>query len=145
MKKLDGTRYWSRSFSMRGTATTPNSPREIGVGLTSPRAMKPDMASKSNVMQTRCRFSAMSGSSCFPSLFGQYVRLAHQLREFRHLALHERSEFCRAAAFRVESLPGYALAEVVAADNADGSGVEAVHEIGRNGRGREETEPGSEV
>src|SRR5947209_11295403 len=40
---------------MRGTATAPNSPREIGVGEVSPRAIMPDMASKSKVMQTRCR------------------------------------------------------------------------------------------
>src|SRR6185295_1339571 len=54
MKKLAGTRYFARSFSIRGTATAPNSPREIGVGLVRPRAMKPDMASKSKVMQTMC-------------------------------------------------------------------------------------------
>jgi hypothetical protein len=38
---------------MRGTATGPNSPREMGVGLMSPRDIMPDIASKSKVMQTR--------------------------------------------------------------------------------------------
>src|SRR5665213_975159 len=38
---------------MRGAAAAPNSPRDIGVGLVKPRAIIPDIASKSKLMQTR--------------------------------------------------------------------------------------------
>ena len=37
---------------MRGEARAPNSPRDSGVGVVRPRAMKPDMVSKSKVRQT---------------------------------------------------------------------------------------------
>jgi len=41
---------------MRAVATSaPNSPRDMGVGDVMPRAMKPDIASKSKVIHTRCR------------------------------------------------------------------------------------------
>jgi protein-tyrosine phosphatase len=40
---------------MRGAATAPNSPRETGVGLVSPRAIIPEDVSKSKLRQTRCR------------------------------------------------------------------------------------------
>jgi len=40
------------SSRMRPTPTTPNSPRETGVGVVNPRAVRPDHASKSNVAQT---------------------------------------------------------------------------------------------
>jgi hypothetical protein len=45
---------------MRGTATAPNSPRLIAVGVVSPRDMKPEKASKSKVMQATWR--GMAGS-----------------------------------------------------------------------------------
>ena len=37
---------------MRVEARAPNSPRDSAVGVVRPRAMKPDMVSKSNVRQT---------------------------------------------------------------------------------------------
>ncbi len=37
---------------MRRAPTSPNSPRDSGVGVVMPRAMKPDWVSKSNVRQT---------------------------------------------------------------------------------------------
>ncbi len=40
---------------IRGAATAPNSPRDSGVGVVMPRAMKPDWVSKSNVRQTMWR------------------------------------------------------------------------------------------
>src|SRR5665213_2904012 len=39
---------------MRGIATGPNSPRDIGVGVVRPREMKPETASKSKPMHMRC-------------------------------------------------------------------------------------------
>src|SRR4051812_6943388 len=46
----------ARSSSTRGTPTSgPNSPREIGLGEVMPRAIQPEIASKSNVRQTMGR------------------------------------------------------------------------------------------
>ena len=45
-----------RNFRMRPQATVaPNSPRDSGVGVVMPRAMKPDWVSKSKVRQTMWR------------------------------------------------------------------------------------------
>src|SRR6201747_2349525 len=45
-----------RNFRMRAQATRPpNSPRDNGVGVVMPRAMKPDWVSKSKVRQTMWR------------------------------------------------------------------------------------------
>ena len=53
--QLDLIRYFFISASRRGAPTRgPNSPRETGVGVTAPRAMKPEIPSKSNVRQTMC-------------------------------------------------------------------------------------------
>src|SRR5579871_1770803 len=47
-----------RSARMRGAARAPNSPRDRDVGVVRPRAMKPDMVSKSKVRQTMWRGTA---------------------------------------------------------------------------------------
>ena len=44
-----------RNFRMRPDAIAPNSPRDSGVGVVMPRAMKPDWVSKSKVRQTMWR------------------------------------------------------------------------------------------
>ena len=49
-----------RSARMRRAPVRPNSPRESGVGLVMPRAMKPDWVSKSNVRQTMWRGTVFS-------------------------------------------------------------------------------------
>jgi hypothetical protein len=41
-----------RNASIRRDASAPNSPRDSGVGVVMPRAMKPDWVSKSKVRQT---------------------------------------------------------------------------------------------
>src|SRR5258707_3157153 len=47
-----------RNARMRGDACAPNSPRDRAVGVVRPRAMKPDMVSKSKVRQTMWRGTA---------------------------------------------------------------------------------------
>src|SRR5260370_36109834 len=47
-----------RNARMRVDARAPNSPRDRGVGVVRPRAMKPDMVSKSKVRQTMWRGTA---------------------------------------------------------------------------------------
>ena len=51
-----------RNFRMRPDAMAPNSPRDSGVGVVMPRAMKPDWVSKSKVRQTMWRGMACSDS-----------------------------------------------------------------------------------
>jgi hypothetical protein len=48
---------------IRREAMAPNSPRDSGVGVVIPRAIKPDCVSKSNVRQTMWRGMALSLSS----------------------------------------------------------------------------------
>ena len=55
----------ARDLSMariRGAATRPNSPRDSGVGVVMPRAMKADWVSKSKVRQTMWRGTVGSGT-----------------------------------------------------------------------------------
>src|SRR5688572_21220547 len=59
MKNVACTRYFASSARIRGIAMAPNSPREIGVGLVIPRAMKPDIASKSKPRVTRWGMGAL--------------------------------------------------------------------------------------
>src|SRR5258708_22556381 len=47
-----------RNARMRDDARAPNSPRDRAVGVVRPRAMKPDMVSKSKVRQTMWRGTA---------------------------------------------------------------------------------------
>ena len=44
-----------RKSRIRSAAVAPNSPRDSGVGVVMPRAMKPDWVSKSKVRQTMWR------------------------------------------------------------------------------------------
>src|ERR1035437_6173394 len=57
-------RFFFSSARMRGVATSaPNSPRDTGVGEVMPRAMKPDIASKSKVKQARYRAIGFSSKN----------------------------------------------------------------------------------
>src|ERR1051325_6912182 len=71
-----------RKPRIRPDAIAPNSPRDNGVGVVIPRAIKPDWVSKSNVRQTICRAIA-AGS---PMLAGIY---AHEF------ACRDRDSACR--------------------------------------------------
>jgi hypothetical protein len=51
MKKVAGILRRASRRNNRGTATAPNSPREIGVGAVIPRCIHNDGPSKSNVRQ----------------------------------------------------------------------------------------------
>src|SRR6185295_12470368 len=64
-----------RNFRIRPDAIAPNSPRDSGVGVVMPRAMKPDWVSKSKVRQTMGRgilglsYAAKAGQ--YPAIFRQ--------------------------------------------------------------------------
>jgi hypothetical protein len=52
VNQVDQMRRDCRNSRMRDDARAPNSPRDSIVGVVKPRAMKPDMVSKSKVRQT---------------------------------------------------------------------------------------------
>ncbi len=52
MNQVAGIFRALRKDNMRCDPSAPNSPRESGLGLVSPREMKPHCVSKSNVRQT---------------------------------------------------------------------------------------------
>src|SRR5262249_61186137 len=54
-----------RKLRIRRDASSPNSPRDSGVGVVMPRAMKPDCVSKSKVRQTMWRGILRHGSVCW--------------------------------------------------------------------------------
>src|ERR1700716_2142908 len=73
--------YFFSSASSRGVATSaPNSPRDTGVGDVMPRAINPDIASKSNVKQTICLAMTFSVSISRTAAFGRYRRAGNHAR-----------------------------------------------------------------
>src|SRR5207245_7731826 len=54
MKQVAGMPCALSSARMRAAPITPNSPRDTGVGVVMPRAIQPDIASKSKLMQAMC-------------------------------------------------------------------------------------------
>src|SRR6202040_772067 len=74
-------RYLARSASSRSVATTPKSPREIGVGVVMPREMKGDMLSWSKVRQTMCRVMAV------PFLRAHFRRRRQGAARYRRAAI----------------------------------------------------------
>src|SRR6266699_3012877 len=75
MNQVAGMPNFLSSASTRAAPITPNSPRETGVGVVMPRAIQPEIASKSNVMQTMC-FATRSPfpTSGRPGTTGQSAR-----------------------------------------------------------------------
>src|SRR5216683_1086536 len=54
MNQVAGMPCFSNSARMRAAPITPNSPRDSGVGVVMPRAIQPESASKSKLMQAMC-------------------------------------------------------------------------------------------
>src|SRR5215468_2445058 len=70
---------WVRNnASRRSVATMPKSPREIIVGVASPRAIVPEVLSRSKVRQTKCGGMARASLCC-----AQYIA------EFRHVSKYD--------------------------------------------------------
>src|SRR5216683_3674558 len=74
MNQVAGMPRFLSSARMRAAPITPNSPRETGVGVVMPRAIQPDMASKSKVMQTMCFATRSSLSAVGPTEHGRSIR-----------------------------------------------------------------------
>src|SRR5713226_5174789 len=82
------------SARMRPAPITPNSPRDTGVGVVMPRAIQPDIASKSKLMQTMC-FATRS--------VGPDAALPDQLSPFLHFAGEVRGVLLRRIADRLRA------------------------------------------
>src|SRR2546427_10364678 len=54
MNQVEGMPCFLSSARTRAAPLTPNSPRDTGVGVVMPRAIQPEIASKSKLMQTIC-------------------------------------------------------------------------------------------
>src|SRR5258708_22678732 len=74
------------SARMRPAPITPNSPRDTGIGVVMPRAIQPDVASKSKLMQTMC--FAITGAS-----INARSAFLHDLRPLGDVGLDEVGEF----------------------------------------------------
>src|SRR6266705_3193153 len=61
-------------LSSASTRAAPNSPNETGVGVVMPRAIQPEIASKSNVMQTMCFATRSSLSAVGPTGHDRSIR-----------------------------------------------------------------------
>src|SRR5206468_258051 len=83
MNQVAGMPNFFSSASTRAAPITPNSPRDTGVGVVMPRAIQPEIASKSNVMQTICLATCSLGPNAalpdqlspFPHLVGEVGRV----------------------------------------------------------------------
>src|SRR5258706_15218912 len=84
------------SARMRAAPITPNSPRDTGVGVVMPRAIQPDIASKSKLMQTMC--FAITGAS----IDARAAFLRHALPP-RDVGFDEIAEFLGRVADRLEA------------------------------------------
>src|SRR5260221_2473840 len=73
MNQVAGMACFLSSARMRAAPITPNSPRDTGVGVVMPRAIQPDIASKSKLMQTMC-FAIPDGSIDARAAFFRHSR-----------------------------------------------------------------------
>src|SRR4051812_3918264 len=82
-----------RNVRMRPDAMAPNSPRDSGVGVVMPRAMKPDWVSKSKVRQTMWRGMISLGRNEYNTRHGdQNHRHYSERRDRSHLLNPARGE-----------------------------------------------------
>src|SRR6266487_3088904 len=105
MNQVAGMPNFLSSASTRAAPITPNSPRETGVGVVMPRAIQPEIASKSKVMQTMCFATRSSlsavgptehdrsihaGAACLhPRLSLLVDNARHRSQFFRHRTYHK--------------------------------------------------------
>src|SRR5712691_10460874 len=95
MNQVAGMPCFLSSARTRAAPITPNSPRDTGVGVVMPRAIQPDIASKSKVMQTMC--FAITGVS----IDARAAFFRHS-RPPRDVGLDELAEFLGRVADRLE-------------------------------------------
>src|SRR5882724_9178153 len=96
MNQVAGIPCFFSSARMRPAPITPNSPRDTGVGVAMPRAIQPDIASKSKLMQTMC--FAITGAS-----IDARAAFFRRSRPLRDVGLDELAELLGRIADRLET------------------------------------------
>src|SRR5436853_7430629 len=96
MNQVAGMPRFSSSARMRAAPITPNSPRDTGVGVVMPRAIQPEIPSKSKLMQTMC--FAITGAS----IDARAAFFRHS-RPLRDVAFDELAELLGRVADRLET------------------------------------------
>src|SRR6266571_2419210 len=129
MNQVAGMPCFLSSARMRAAPITPNSPRDTGVGVVIPRAIQPDIASKSKLMQTMC-FAMRS--------IGPYAALPDQLSPLLHFALEVRGVLLRRIADRLRAFGGELRAHLGRAQDGDAFRVQLVDDPPGRARGSEQ-------
>src|SRR5438552_15744866 len=101
MNQVAGMPRFSSSARMRAAPITPNSPRDTGVGVVMPRAIQPEIASKSKLMQTMC-FATFTRPGFRASIDARATFLRH-LRPPRDVGLDELAELLGRVPDRLEA------------------------------------------
>src|SRR5437879_4892358 len=94
MNQVAGMPRFLSSARMRAAPITPNSPRDTGVGVVMPRAIQPDIASKSKVMQAMCFATRSIGPDA--ALPDQLSPLLHFVGKVRRVLLGRIADRLRA-------------------------------------------------
>src|SRR2546427_12569992 len=136
MNQVAGMPRFFRSARMRAAPITPNSPRDTGVGVVMPRAIQPDMASKSNVMQTMCFATCSSLSAAGPTEHDRSIHAGaaflRDSRALRDVGLDEFAELSGRVPDRLEAERRDALAHFLKPECLD----DLVVQLRDNGLGR---------
>src|SRR6266705_1355857 len=117
MNQVAGTPCSFSSARMRAAPITPNSPRDTGVGVVMPRAIQPEIASKSKLMQTIC-FAMRS--------IGPDAALPDQLSPLLHFVGKVRRVLLRRIADRFRAFGGELCAHLGRAQDRDAFRVQLV-------------------
>src|SRR5437660_6455276 len=107
MNQVEGMPCFLSSARMRAAPITPNSPRDIGVGVVMPRAIQPDIASKSKLMQTMWFATRSSHSAIGPTELDRSIdarsAFLRQFRPLRDVGFDELAELLGRVAERLEA------------------------------------------
>src|SRR5712692_9476370 len=104
-----------------------------------------DTANGASTANAATKFRIMVGSSCWGFSFRLDVRQAHDLRVLAYLRAHELLELGRRVADRLRAERVEALAELGVGKSGAHFRVNAVENLRRRARGREQAEPASVV
>src|SRR5712691_3405024 len=135
MNHVAGMPCFFSSARMRPAAITPNSPRDTGVGVVIPRAIQPEIASKSKLMQTICATRGWSAAS-----IQLQARLLHDRGVSVVLPLEELGVFLGRVARGVQAERNEAAPDVGVLENFPCFGRKPRAQIAWHSRGRHEAD-----
>src|SRR5881396_3091342 len=129
MNQVEGMPCFLSSARMRTAPITPNSPRDTGVGVVMPRAIQPEIASKSKLMQTMCAMRSI----------GADTALADQLSPFLYLAREVRCVLLRRIPDRLRAFGCELRAHLGGAQDGDAFPVQLLDDAPGRSRGSEQS------